>query len=163
MASVTLSQSSAYRLADPDQDWHGWEVHDATGHLIGRVADFVIDTEEARAVSLVLDNGTAVPVEDVIVGERTLTVWGGGAPASEDAPSLPLFQNGTLDVLEHVERAVFRKRPIVIEELLVSHDVIDRKARIQTTLRRLDVDVERIPETGRSSTKAGDHNGGTST
>lgn len=52
------------------------------------------------------------------------------------------FQHGTFDVLERVERAVLNKRPVVVEELLISHDVVDGEARVQSTLKRLDVDVE---------------------
>jgi hypothetical protein len=164
MASVLLSQSNGYRLVHPDQDWRGWKVHDANGSLLGRVADFVIDTDASTAAALALDSGTTVAVEDVVVGEGTLTVRGDRAPSGGDTPpSLQLFQDGTLDVVERVERAVFRKHPVVIEELLVSHDVVDREARIQTTLRRRDVDVERIRESEGHSKQSGDRNGGTST
>jgi hypothetical protein len=147
MASVTLSQANEYRLVHEDQDWHGWPVHDAGGNQLGRVTDFIIDTDASRAVALVLDTGSEIPVDDVLVGDQSLIVWGGGAEPPAGTQSLQAFENGTLDVMEHVERAVFRKRPIVVEELLISHDVVERKARIQTTLKRVDVDVERLPET----------------
>jgi sporulation protein YlmC with PRC-barrel domain len=144
MASVTLSQSSEYRLVNEHQDWHGWNVHDNAGRLIGRVADFIIDTEESRATALVLDSGAQVPLEAVLVGEGSLMVWGGGTSATVNAPPLPLFEAGTLDVMERAEIPVFRKTPVVIEEIVIRHDVVEREERIQTTLRRRDVQVMAI-------------------
>lgn len=146
MASVTLSQSREYRLEHDDQDWHGWQVHDTAGNLIGRVADFIIDTDESRAVSIVLDTGGEVPLADLLVEDGSLVVWGEDAVQRVAAPSLQSFEAGTLDVVERVEVAVFRKRPVVIEELVIDHEIVDRKARIQTTLRRRDVEVERFDQ-----------------
>jgi Domain of unknown function (DUF2382)/PRC-barrel domain len=145
MASVRLSQSPGYRLLHREQDWRGWDVRDAAGNPLGRVTDFIIDTDASTAVELVLDNGAVVAIDDVLVEQQSLTVWG-GAPSRGAAPSLQLFEQGTLDVIEQVERAVLTKRLIVIEELVISHDVIERTARIQATLRRVDVDVERMAD-----------------
>ena len=145
MASVTLSQSRRYRLVHPDQDWHGWNVYDTGGGLVGRVADFIIDTEQSRAVALVLDSGGTVPLDDVLVGDTSLTV-AGDAPPRPGAQSLQPFEAGTFDVPERVEIAVFKTRPFVVEELVISRDVVERTAHIHTTVRRRDVEVEHIPE-----------------
>jgi len=144
MASVTLSQSTQYRLADPGHDWHGWKVFDSAGTLIGRVADFIIDTEQVRVASIVLDTGDEVSVDELIMRDRSLVAWTRAASRSADAPLLNLFEEGTLDVVERIEVAVFRKRATVVEELVITHDVVDRRVRIQTTLRSHDVDFKSI-------------------
>jgi PRC-barrel domain len=141
MGSVTLSQSTQYRLADPGQDWHGWKVFDTAGTLIGRVADFIIDTEQARVASIVLDTGDEVSIDDLMMGDRSLVAWTRAASLSSNAPSLPLFEQGTLDVVERVEVAVLRKRPTVVEELVITHEVVDSRLSIRTTLRARDVTV----------------------
>jgi hypothetical protein len=144
MASVTLSQSPQYQLADPGQDWRGWKVFDSAGTLIGRVADFIIDTEHVRVASIVLETGDQVSVDDLMMRDRSLIVSTRAASLSADAPSLHLFEEGTLHVVERVEVAVLRKRPMVVEELVITHEVLDRQVRIHTTLRRRDVRVETI-------------------
>ena len=142
MASDTLSQSRGYRFAHREQDWRGWQVHDPAGILVGRVADVIIDTGESRVVALVLDTGSEVALEDVIVGDGSLVLWTSVAPV--EAPALAPFQDGIMDITERVEVAALRKRPMVVEELLLTHDLVERELRIHTTLRRRDVDVERL-------------------
>ena len=145
MSSVTLSQSGAYRLLHQDQDWHGWAVHDNAGHLLGRVTDFIIDTEQARAVALVLDSKTQVPLDHILVGEHSLMVWSNVSTAPADAASWQPFDRGTLDVMESVERPVFRKQLVVIEELVINRETVERDEHIQTTLRRQEVEVTPLP------------------
>lgn len=160
MTLVALSKSRGYRLVHEDQDWHGWPVQDAGGHALGRVTDFIIDTEEERAVSLVLDTAARIPVDAVRVRDGHLLVPGGAA-AVQDAARLPAFEEGTLEVMERAEIAVMTKRPRVIEELVISRDIVERRERIHSTVRQLDVDVEEITEQRGSTT--GDNDGGRST
>jgi sporulation protein YlmC with PRC-barrel domain len=73
---VTLSKSGNYRIAENDQDWLGWPVQDANGNELGRVQDFIIDTQGMRAVSLVLDTAAHIPLDDVLVDDGYLVVSG---------------------------------------------------------------------------------------
>jgi hypothetical protein len=159
VAFVTLSESSGYRLEHQQQDWRGWPVQDAHGHTLGRVTDFIIDTEGARAVSLVLDTAAHVPLDEVRVRDKYLVALHGatrpsrgatapsrGTDRAAEAAALRPFENGSLDVQERAEIAVITTHPKVIEELVISHEIVERKERVETTVRRVDVDVERLPE-----------------
>jgi hypothetical protein len=83
-----------------------------------------------------------VSIDNLIMGDRALVVWSRTPARSADAPSLQLFEEGTLEVFERLEVAVFRKRPTVVEELVITHEVVDRRMRIHTTLRSRDVGVK---------------------
>jgi stress response protein YsnF len=54
------------------------------------------------------------------------------------------FEPGKIDVMERTELPVISKRRMVIEELVISRHVVERKERIRTSIRRLNVDVERL-------------------
>jgi len=76
-----------------------------------------------------------------MMGDGSLVVWTRAPLLQADATSLRLFEEGTLEVVERLEVAVFRKRPMV-EELVITHELVDRRLRIRTTLRRRDVDLK---------------------
>lgn len=55
------------------------------------------------------------------------------------------FKEGTVEVLETSEEAVVGKTARVVEEVLVGKDVTERAQTVSDTVRRTDVDVERVP------------------
>lgn len=65
-----------------------------------------------------------------------------------DRPATPgdmdVFHEGTLEVRETAEEAVVDKKARVVEEVRVSKEVREREETIDDTVRRKDVDVERI-------------------
>jgi sporulation protein YlmC with PRC-barrel domain len=136
---IRLTDTRAYRLVHPDQDWRGWPVVDPSGTPLGRVADFLIDTEEGCAVSLLLNTSRQVPIDAVTVADGHLVLARSRRPGGEPGP----FENGTYDVLERAQEIVILKRPKVMEELVVSREVSEQQERIRATVRRLDVQVDR--------------------
>jgi hypothetical protein len=82
-----------------------------------------------------------------MMGDRMLIVSTHAASLTTDAPSFSLFEQGTFDVVERLQVPVFRKRPMVVEELVITHEVVDRQMRIHTTLRSHDVAVKSIDRT----------------
>ncbi len=67
-------------------------------------------------------------------------------PATQD--DLTNFKEGTLEVREMAEEAVVAKSARVVEEVRVGKQVQEREQVIEDTLRRKDVEVERIPGQG---------------
>lgn len=55
------------------------------------------------------------------------------------------FKEGTVEVLENSEVAVVGKSARIVEEVVVRKDVTERSETVSDTVRRTDVDVERVP------------------
>ncbi len=138
---------------------------------------------ERRAKAQIQGGGQAViPVveEELKVGKRT--VEGGGVRVSTQVTETPVqeqvqlheeqvkverrpvnraatsadaaFKEGTIEVTERSEEAVVTKQARVIEEIVVSKQAQDRTETVQDTVRRTDVDVEKVdtPKRGTKST-----------
>ncbi len=128
---------------------------------------------ERRAKGQIQGGGQAVvPVveEELKVGKRT--VEGGGVRVSTRVTETPVqeqvhlheehvkverrpvdraatsadvaFKEGTIEVTERSEEAVVTKQARVIEEVLISKQATDRTETIKDTVRRTDVDVEKV-------------------
>lgn len=69
-------------------------------------------------------------------------------PISGDDASA-LFQERTVEMRETAEEAVVAKEARVVEEVVVRKDVDEHVEHVHDTVRRTDVDVERIDETDR--------------
>ncbi len=54
------------------------------------------------------------------------------------------FKEGTIEVKERAEQAVVNKQARVVEEVVVNKDVAERTERVQDTVRRTDVEVEKF-------------------
>lgn len=72
MAHIRLRDTDEYELRHEEQDVRGWVVRDATGKSIGRVEDMIVDTDEERVASLVLNDGTSIPASDIFIGENAV-------------------------------------------------------------------------------------------
>ncbi|HLT45860.1 MAG TPA: PRC-barrel domain-containing protein [Rubricoccaceae bacterium] len=81
MARVLLSETKDWKLADKDQDLRGWEVRDARGQPIGRVADLIVDTDAERVDTIVLEDGATFRAADVSLADDVVYVESYGAPA----------------------------------------------------------------------------------
>jgi sporulation protein YlmC with PRC-barrel domain len=136
---MRLTDAEGYRLVHPDQDWRGWPVLDTSGTPMGRVADFIIDTDEGRAVSVLLNTTQQVPIDGLTVGDRHLVIATPLRSTGEPGP----FERGTYDVMARAEEVVLTKRVKVVEELVIGREVIEHKERIRTSVRSLDVDVDK--------------------
>jgi stress response protein YsnF len=65
-------------------------------------------------------------------------------PLSE-AEAAKAFREGAVEIREHDEQAVIAKQARVVEEVVIDKDVRERTEQIEDTVRRTDVDVEKLP------------------
>jgi stress response protein YsnF len=93
----------------------------------------------------------------LVRGGATVSTSGEEAPAADDAPQgqgrvlseaevagSGLLQERVIEIGEMREEAVVSKQAVVREELVVRKNVEERTERIADTLRRTEVDVERL-------------------
>ncbi|MGE0132946.1 MAG: DUF2382 domain-containing protein [Blastocatellales bacterium] len=59
-----------------------------------------------------------------------------------------VFQQGRIEVTEMAEEPVIAKQPHVVEEVIVSKELVDHTETIRDTARRADVEIERLSEIG---------------
>jgi len=75
-------------------------------------------------------------------------------PADREATSADLsnFREGSIEVRETVEEPVVQKTARVVEEVRVGKEVREREETVEGTVRRKDVEVERLPGEGMTRT-----------
>ena len=81
MSKVELSRSDEWELVHDSQDIRGWPVVDGSGKTVGTVKELIVDTDEERVTSLVLDTGATIPAREVHLGENVVSV--GATPPRE--------------------------------------------------------------------------------
>lgn len=70
MSHKTLSRTDDWTLKYPSQDVRGWPVKDVSQrNTMGTVDQMIIDTDEERVDTLVLDSGSKLPVAQVELGD----------------------------------------------------------------------------------------------
>lgn len=74
MPHVSLSDTDDWQLADDAQDIRGFEAVDATGVRLGRVERLIVDTSTETVSTVLLDDGTGIPVADLTLGDGVVTV-----------------------------------------------------------------------------------------
>ena len=76
MTRVSLSDTSDWQLSNDDQDIRGFEALNGAGDMIGIVDSLLVDTDAELVTTIVLDNGTEIPVADVTIGEGVVYTEG---------------------------------------------------------------------------------------
>lgn len=202
-----LSELSDWELVNSEQDVRGRPLMLATGERLGIIRRMLVDRDNERVAALVLDNGRAIPVEDVeirdgdVYVETATDLPAETYPPASDAAVIPvvaeeiaigtrtvergrinvrtrtvetpvhedvrlreervdiarravdepvtdadaLFRERSIDLVETGEEAVVAKQARVVEEIIVSTDVDERIETVDDTVRRTEVDVERVP------------------
>jgi sporulation protein YlmC with PRC-barrel domain len=74
MARDLLSKLDDWDLVYEEQDVRGRDVYDAGGNRIGEVRDMVADTDAARVVALVLDDGQQFDADLVEISDKRVVV-----------------------------------------------------------------------------------------
>lgn len=88
-----------------------------------------------------------VPVEEqVTLREESIDVERRPADRPLTEADRAALEERTFEIREHDEEAVVDKQARVVEEVVVDKDVEERTESIQDTARRIDVDVEELPE-----------------
>ncbi len=122
--------------------------------LLGRA--LFIPASAGQAIS---DNAEriVVPEDTARTGADSLETLARGhlTPMLEDEtviaagrPPTPLaaFTEGTIEISEHAQTPVVQREARVVEELQINRDVRERNETVRDTLRRTDVEVERVEE-----------------
>lgn len=164
-----LHQLGAIDVDERSRQWQseGWQGHQAqpqtqsTQQLTGSRDDLpqgkegALDViqEELRVGKRHLDRGgvrviqrvTEKPVREVVrLREEHATVDRRPVNREATAADMANFREGTLEVRESVEEPVVAKTARVVEEVRVNKEVREREETIEDTVRRRDVDVERL-------------------
>jgi uncharacterized protein (TIGR02271 family) len=93
----------------------------------------------------VIQRVSSKPVREVLrLREERAVVERRPVNRQASAGDLNAFKEGTMEVRESAEEAVVSKGARVVEEVRVGKDVREREQVVEDTLRRKDVDVERI-------------------
>ncbi|MGH9855564.1 MAG: YsnF/AvaK domain-containing protein [Blastocatellia bacterium] len=146
--------------------------HDAriAGLRAERELAFPVIEEELRIGKRMVEHGgvriygrvTERPVEqEVHLREERINVKHRQVDRIASEQDLGMFRDVLVEVTEMSEEPVVTKESHVVEEVIISKEVVDHPQTIRETLRRADVEVERLsetelkPETGQPGRKAG--------
>lgn len=86
MSRISLSNTGDWHLEFEDQDVRGYRAVDKDGNPVGTVDAMIIDTDEERVDSIVLEDGTEYPASDISIGDGMvyLTTVETSADAGDD-------------------------------------------------------------------------------
>ena len=77
MAIVAYSQQDEFDLVNSGQDCMGWTVVDQAGNDIGKVTEMLIETDQMRVDSIMVEGGVRIPAENIALqGDRRVVVRG---------------------------------------------------------------------------------------
>ena len=108
MSRISLSDTGDWKLEFPDdQDVRGFRALDADGTQVGTVDNMIVNTEEERVDSIVLEDGTEYPAADISIGDGVVyltTVQ--GAPTGDVDQEVRVYgDSGQVVRREQVEDA----------------------------------------------------------
>lgn len=77
MSRISLSDTGDWKLEFPeDQDVRGYRALDEDGNALGVVDNMIINTDEERVDTIVLEDGTEYPAADISIGDGVVYVTG---------------------------------------------------------------------------------------
>lgn len=77
MAHLRLSNTDDWKLKFDEQDIRGFQALNEAGEPTGRtVEDLILDTDAERVSTIVLDDGTEFPADDVSIGDGVVYLTG---------------------------------------------------------------------------------------
>jgi len=146
---------SAFTAKDMDAERAQWAT--AASHTQGEVALPVVEEElqlgkreVERGGVRVFQHVTEKPVhEDVTLREERVTVERRPVDRPVAGDRVDAFKERTFEVRETAEEAVVSKQARVKEEVVVRKDAVEHTERIDETIRRTDVEVEKVGTTGK--------------
>jgi uncharacterized protein (TIGR02271 family) len=163
-AQSVMGELGSVNVAERAEQWksQGWSGFDPNeeplsgGELAARPVSVPVVQEEMavgkRKVNLgglrVIKRMSEVPVSEVIsLRQENATVQ--RTPVNREATEADFqnFKEGSFEVRETAEEAIIGKSARVVEEVSVGRKVTNRAEKISDTVRRTDVEVERIPGT----------------
>ena len=133
-----------WKLSDQDKDIRGWMLRSEDGRQIGQIRDMIADTDSKRVESVVLDNGTELPVRDIEIRGDDVVLHADGTPRrggiSRDGDDRREIR---VPVIEEVIEV--GKREVASGGVRVRSEVTERPVEENVSLRRTEVHVERVP------------------
>lgn len=85
MSRIALSDTGDWHLKFPDdQDIRGYRAVDKDGNPVGVVDTMIIDTEEKRVDSIVLEDGSEYPARDISIGDGVVYLTATNAGDTDD-------------------------------------------------------------------------------
>jgi stress response protein YsnF len=132
-----LTELPDYELVDRRQDIRGWDVRSAHNGVVGRVRDLVVDTDHDRVATVLLDDGTQIPTEQIAIRDDFVEVGGEGmtATAGPGEAVVPIAE----------ERIAVTKRPVAKGGVRVESRVAETPVEREIDLRQEHISVERRP------------------
>ena len=76
MAIVAYSQQDEFDLVNSGQDCMGWTVTDQAGNDIGKVTEMLIETDEMRVDSIMVQGGVRIPAENIALRDGRVVARG---------------------------------------------------------------------------------------
>ena len=76
MSIVAYSQQDEFDLVNSGQDCMGWTVVDQAGNDIGEVNEMLIETDEMRVDSIMVEGGVRIPAENIALRDGRVVVRG---------------------------------------------------------------------------------------
>jgi stress response protein YsnF len=138
---------------DVDERAKQWRASGWKGQTIGDQGKLDVVQEELKVGKRALDRGgvrviqrvSQKPVREIVrLREEHATVDRKAVNRPATAEDLSNFKEGTMEVREMTEEPVVSKTARVVEEVRVGKEVREREQTVQDTVRRKDVDVERL-------------------
>lgn len=139
----TLSELDDWDLVNSDQDVRGRPLMTRSGERLGIVRRMLVDREHSRVAALVLDNGRAVPVEEIEIRDGTAFI---DEVRDLPASAIPPAAAETEEVIPIVEEELaVGKRAAERGHVRVRSRIVETPVHAQVRLREEYVEVERRP------------------
>jgi stress response protein YsnF len=180
-ASALLHELGAVDVDERSRQWQaeGWQPPAGTQQTaalaqqdtqqdtqrVEQGAKFDVVEEQLQVGKRTLDRGgvrviqrvSQRPVREIVrLREEHATIERVSVDRQAGAEELSNFREGTLEVRETVEEPVIAKTARVVEEVRVGKEVREREEIINDTVRRKDVEIERLPGAARERAVAAD-------
>lgn len=140
----TLSELDEYQLVNSDQDLRGRPLMTASGERVGTIQRMLVDRDHERVAAVLLDDGRAVPIEEVEIRDGQAYIDSAGEmPAGFQVPNARAGTEERIPVAE--EQLVVGKRAVERGHIRVRSHVVERPVHEQVMLREEHVEVERRP------------------
>jgi len=160
-AAITMHELGAFDVEERARQWraNGWMPEEAPAGTVQPGREGVMDVvqEELQVGKRSIDKGgvrviqrvTQEPVREIVrLREERATVERTPVDRPATAEDMSNFREGTIEVRETAEEPVVAKTARVVEEVRVGKDVREREQAIDDTVRRKDVQVERMEGEG---------------
>ncbi|MGH9755159.1 MAG: YsnF/AvaK domain-containing protein [Blastocatellia bacterium] len=161
-AAAVAAESSPEQAKQAMQIMRSHKAKSAGMHTERELAFPVIEEELHIGKRLVEHGGVSIysriterPVEQKVqLREERINVKHRHVDRIASEQDMGMFREVRVDITQMFEEPVIAKEPHVVEEVIVSKEVVDHPKTIRETLRRADVEVKRLPEPKRNRATA---------